>query len=572
MLVAVILLLSVATGARTEAQEVQRPTEQEAAGQVAALGEEMGLRVEEAGSPGSAGNPGPLSTAQKRAISQGYLVQDQAAYERAKADAAERARRLSGPRTSSSPGDLVLKPSGVQYPMRQLAPTNFRSWEGANDSNSSVSDSTGAIGTKRYIELINRKIAIYNRTSNAPISTATLNTLVGASSTHEVFDPQIMWDQQTKRFFYAADQVVSSTDNRVAFGFSKTSAPSSAADFCKYFIGFGSRFPDYPKLGDTKNRLLIGANAFDTNDQVIGSDLYSVTKPPTGSTCPDGSTLTIGTVFNLSGAWTPVPANQTDASTTGYVVARNSSLPSNRLVLYDVTENATTGTFNLSARSLTVPTYDRPASAPQPGVTTGATKPLDTLDARNTQAVSAIDPSRGSRGKVAVWTQHTVFGGSGAEVRWYEINAKTSTPSLFQNGSVFGSSGLHVFNAAISPDRKVFGATKAFGDNMVMGFNTSSTNQRPDIRTASKIEANALTFGPVVVASPFTRNDFGCFQPGRPFCRWGDYSAATPDPAAPTGTGITTGQVWLTNMFVRSQGTGSSSPSTWGTWNWAATP
>src|ERR671916_462 len=141
------------------------------------------LRVEKPGS----GNPGPLSATQKLAIKQGYLVPDQDAYERAKA----RAQRLAG-----GGG----KPT---YAAAQGAdPETFRSWEGIRDQRVAPSDSTGAIGPTRYIELINVRYAIYARTSNRPIGTGTLNELVGEppppppgeNKGVEVFDPQVIWD------------------------------------------------------------------------------------------------------------------------------------------------------------------------------------------------------------------------------------------------------------------------------------------------------------------------------------------------------------------------------------------
>ena len=49
-------------------------------------------------------------------------------------------------------------------------------------------------------------------------------------------------------------------------------------------------------------------------------------------------------------------------------------------------------------------------------------------------------------------------------------------------------------------------------------------------------------------------------------CRWGDYSAATPDPNPPTAAG----RVWMTNQYA-SGGT-STTIANWLTWNWAATP
>src|SRR5215217_7319884 len=276
------------------------------------------LRVEKPGS----GNQGPLSATQKLAMKQGYLVPDQDAYERAKAGA----QRLAGGGGKTS------------YAAAQSAdPETFRSWEGIRDPRPAPSDSTEAIGPTRYIELINIRYAIYDRTSNRPINTGKLNELVGEPPPPppgekkgvKVFDPQIIWDPTTRRFYYVADDVYSAIDNRLAFGFSKTASPSSAADFCKYVIKFGPRFPDYPKLGDTKDLLLIGVNkyvGFKAVPVYLGSDLTSITKPPAGSGCPGLSEFTVDTETNLQDAaggrtWTPVPANQIDPAEGGYVVA-----------------------------------------------------------------------------------------------------------------------------------------------------------------------------------------------------------------------------------------------------------
>src|SRR5215213_4331654 len=270
------------------------------------------LRVEKPGS----GNPGPLSATQKLAIKQGYLVPDQDAYERAKA----RAQRLAGGGGKTT------------YAATQGAdPETFRSWEGIrNRKGGTPSDSTGAIGPTRYIELINVRYAIYGRTSDRPIGTGTLNELAGEPPypKADVFDPQIIWDSTTRRFYYVADDLYSAIDNRLAFGFSKTASPSSAADFCKYVIKFGPRFPDYPKLGDTEDLLLVGANAFLSSrlGLYLGSDLVSITKPSAGSGCPGLSEFTVDIERKMreaagGRASTPVPANQIDPAKRGYVVA-----------------------------------------------------------------------------------------------------------------------------------------------------------------------------------------------------------------------------------------------------------
>jgi hypothetical protein len=169
--------------------------------------------------PGT-GRPGSLNATQRRAMSQGYLVPDQSAYERLKSRANANEGQSSGEDTS---GESTSSAAAQ-------APQTVRSWEGVNDPNVGPSDSTGAIGTDRYIELVNEKFAIYDRTSDTPISTGSLQSLVGESPSASVFDPQIIWDPDTSRFFYAADDVLSASDNRLAIGFSTTASPSSAAD------------------------------------------------------------------------------------------------------------------------------------------------------------------------------------------------------------------------------------------------------------------------------------------------------------------------------------------------------
>src|SRR6266702_3791473 len=135
-----------------------------------------------------------------------------------------------------------------------LAPGVVRNWAGQRDTTDAPSDSTGAIGTIRYIELVNAKAAIYSRSSNTPTAAGALLQLTGcatAGCTDNVFDPQVIWDPGTTRFFYAADDIVSSTQNLLDIGFSTTATPDlSASSWCRFALNFGSTFPDYPKLGD----------------------------------------------------------------------------------------------------------------------------------------------------------------------------------------------------------------------------------------------------------------------------------------------------------------------------------
>jgi hypothetical protein len=498
------------------------------------------------------GGDGTLGPAAARALRDGYLVPNQAAYEEAKMAAA---RSVGLPATYA--------------PRSAAAPSAGVTWKGLSNAGVTPSDSTGAIGTTRYIETVNAKVGIYDRTETL-ITSASLDSFWHESGNNN-FDPQVMWDARTKRFYYAGDSVASSLDNRLAFGFSKSASPNNAtSDWCHYQLGYGGDFPDYPKLGDSRDFALIGVNVF-TGNSFTGSDIVGIGKPAGTSaisTCPDPSTFAFGigrditTANGITPAFTPVPATEVDSNGTGYVVARPSSVPATSLTILKVTKNLD-GTPNIATTgaSVSVPSYSIPPSAPQSG--TGRT--IDTSDTRPTQAVAAIDPSNDNA--FALWTQHTVSGGAGAEVRWYEINPATAT--LLQSGKVT-SATLFSFNGAISTDREVNGTTKAFGSDMVLGFNTSSSTTFPTIKMVSKLAGSAQSAPVKIKGSPGFDVDFNCAG-STAVCRWGDYAAATPDPAAPSGAA--TGVVWLTGMWNRDGSTINPATGTaWQTWNWSANP
>jgi hypothetical protein len=499
----------------------------------------------------SGGVPGPLSAPAKLAIESGPLPADADALERLKARAAVRA---GGASASRGPAPAAPSPQ----------PTIGVSKQGLNDPNSTPSDSTGAKGTTRYIEVINRNVGIYDNSLNL-INSDTLNNFFAQPGSNS-FDPQVIWDPTTNRFYYAGDSVFSSTDNRLSYGFSKTASPNNAtSDWCHYQVAYGSNFPDYPKLGDSKFFAIIGVNVF-TGASFTGSDIIAIGKPGAGTTCPDPSTFAFGIATDIMvGAvqhFTPVPTQEVDTNKTGWVHSRPAALPSTNLGQFKVTKNTTTGNPIIQNPGINIPvtSYTLPPNAPQKD----SAFSLDTLDARLTQSVAGVDPSKG--GKLRVWTQHAIAGGAGSRERWYEINP--TAPSIVRTGHVSHAS-LYVFNGAISPDRVVDGSTKAFGRNMILGFSTSSLTTYPAIKMVGKRGNDPVSAFKNVKSSPGENEDFGC--PVNGFCRWGDYSAATPDPKS--NTSLATGRIFLTNMWtLDADTTGGTAGTSWRTWNWSARP
>ena len=444
-----------------------------------------------------------------------------------------------------------------------LAPKVGAAWQGVNNTGLTPPDANGAIGPKRYIEVVNVNMGIYDRTGAAK-GTGLLQSLTGHSG---LSDPMVLWDPDTQRFYY---NVWNTNNATMDWGFSKSATPNavSTSDWCSYETNFGyspTNAPDYPKLGQTKDFLLIGVNFYPSfsSDHATSGDVLWTGKPQgqgTITTCPAANTFNHGIFKGLKNgdggqAFTPTPAIQADPSGTGYVVASTDiECPptcgnGTQLTLFKVTNNAGQASMKLKGKSVTVGKFTSPPDAPQKGT---ADK-LDTLDGRLTHAVSAIDPNLG---KVTIWTSHTVAGGAGSEVRWYELKPGKTT-KLVQSGAVTDGK-LYVFNGAVSPDRAVdANGNGTFGKNIVVGVSTSSANDFASIQMVSKVGGGSQSALVMVLAGTVAETDFSC----SPTCRWGDYSGATPDPAPPAGQN---GEVWLTNEMP-----GGSHINTY---NWEAKP
>jgi len=484
---------------------------------------------------------GTMSPAAKAAMEHGPLpFSDADVAAKAEANRARDEAEKKATQRPFRPGDLAPAGEAGAVP---LAPViiGFNK-PGLTDSTSTPPDTTGAIGPTSYIQLVNSKAGIFNRTG-ALIGSGTLNQLANVPSTVRSFDPQIIWDPATNRFYYLMDSVFWASNHAVSFGFSTTANPGNVtSNWCHYTMSTGSAFPDFPKLGDSQFFSIIGVNVF-SGTSFAGSALVAISKPPPGTACP--AAFKTGTKFPLvdstnahADVFTPVPANQIDANPTGYVIARNGILPSSVEWIFNVTKDSAGNPVFGPARSVTVGTYDIPAHASQPGVT----QVLDTLDARNTQAVQAFDPRIV---KFAFWTQQTIKSGTVSLVRLLELDPTAAAVAVKRNLQISAANNF-LFNAAISPDRRHDGPISAFGNSFVIEYNVSSkvNNISPRIDAASSVNGGSLSF--LVVKNgvgPYV--DFSCKAPGS-MCRWGDYSGMTPDPR-PTISG--SGEVWGTNQF-----------------------
>jgi hypothetical protein len=428
-------------------------------------------------------------------------------------------------------------------------------------------DATGAIGPNDYVEVVNNEVAAYARASltlvNPPVSLSTFTKGTAAC------DPQIKYDLQTSRWFYVAIRCDETTSNELYLGFSKTSDPTDfstakGGGWCGYKYPFGAVLEDYPKLGLDSLHVIIGTNAFKvTAPFTFTAHIFSLPKPGSGeiATCP-ATAPTLSTFGSLSEplrtsvashiASTPEPATVADNSPNGYVVASDEAEPfsgkGKNIMMWRVAGTATAPTL-VPLGAPAVPEFTLPPNVPQPGT---ADK-IDSLDSRLTQAVAATDPSAG--GAEAVWTQHTVAGGAGSVVRWYEL--VPSTVTVKQIGTIAEPSKF-VFNGAIAP---------TVSGGAVINYNTASSTALVQIMAQSRIASaptGAMNTPILLRLSAAIDADFSCAsQTAEEFpCRWGDYAGASVDP--------TNGNVvWGTNQV--NGPTPTEHQAQWATQNFALT-
>ena len=431
-------------------------------------------------------------------------------------------------------------------------------------------DATSAIGADRFIELVNSAYAIYDRDGNV-IEKGSTSALYGTGAAF-ISDPQIVWDAPSQRFYFAAVANKGTTrvpDWGLVYGFSMMSSPSSASQWCRYFVdaNYVTALPDFPRLGLTADFALIGVNRFSNTvannaasrdhprrkatvsaaSQFAGGDVTWIAKPGSGSlsSCPalgaHGIFKGLTTAAGFA-ATTPVPTREVDASSTGWIVANGDPLPATTIDIYAITNQEGAAALG-PARSVSVSSYTDPSGpAPQAGG-----HPLDSGDSRLTSAWMAFDPRVGH---TAIWLAHTVAGGAGAAVRWYELDPVAAT--VDQSGTVSDPS-LHVYYPAISPDR----SAGRFGSNMAIALTTSSSSQPTAAAIVQK--TGALPTSPLMTAKASTQAWSCTIDAAIGACRWGDYLGASPDPSA---SGPNSGVIWLTGEW--------NSATLWRTWNWQA--
>jgi PKD repeat protein len=454
---------------------------------------------------------------------------------------------------SQSTFDPSLAASGTSGPTPSIVPGLNQLGEGVQTGLPYPSDQSGAIGPDYYIQGVNNMgVAVFRRSDLSMVAgPVSLGTFSNAPNDPEVVDSQFMWDTQTQRFYYSFTYKKWTNNVRtggILYGWTKTSDPTDlAGGWCQMRIDTGNDFDDRPKLGDNVTHLILATNS----DPWSGSDydrVWTIPKPANESTScpanPQSGVKVFGTVSNPLKTSdgdivdSAIAAQDNDGSANGWIVAADDrTTTANQIMLWHVNSSGDL----VADGNIPVNGYSAPPGIPQPS----PNQPLDPVDQRLNSAIADTDPDVGA---TAVWASHTIADPSGSGrsvVRWYELVPSACAPVTAgvcssavrrQQGEVSDPSN-YLFNAAMAPTDT--------GNEAVLHYDSASASQLVQVRARSRVSNTPLgTLGPetVVETSDAAYDEPTCHD-SRPYCRWGDYAAATTDPADPHA-------VWGTNQAI----------------------
>ncbi|GAA2124640.1 hypothetical protein GCM10009843_21540 [Nocardioides bigeumensis] len=422
---------------------------------------------------------------------------------------------------------------------------------GANGSGSIPPDTMAAVGPNHVVEMINGNVEIFNKTTGASISNTSLNNFwsgisgVGAFTAGRVFDPRIIYDTATQRWFAAVidddvDNVpaggdgVNEQSSNLYLARSDTSDPTGDWDGLQLDADVNGTedFHDYETLGLDADGVYSCTQDFTAGGAGAGESCYSIPKadlmqePPSATRFTRFEATPAG-LPAVSGSWQPaVDFGLSDGraallGSTGTALRRTSILGAGG-------NNATLGTD--------VAITGDPGHAAPPNL---ARQPSDGSTGATSDDIENVAPR--FNGNVvelgnSLWAVHSVMGsGANAALRWYEINETTNT--VIQTGLIDDTTrDFHEPSISVNPH----------GD-VVIGYTCSG----PTLAASVCVSVGETVAGVTTLQPPaiLATGDGYYHQQSRNRNRWGDYSATVLDPVDPCS-------FWTFQEYVAVGGTG----------------
>jgi hypothetical protein len=393
--------------------------------------------------------------------------------------------------------------------------------------NSAPPDTNGAVGPNHYVQWVNTAFAVFNKSGGLVWGPFNGNTLWsgfgGGCQANNDGDPIVQYDKIADRWIFMQFSVTAPYPYTVCMAVSTT--PDPTGSYYRYeFSGFGTQFPDYPKLGVWPDGYYVTYNLFNNGVTFTGPRFcsYDRSKMLTGAVATQ-QCFTLGTQFggdlpsDLDGKTLP------PAGSPNYIL----EFGINALSLWKFHVDWTTPANTTLTGPTSIPVAAFSAACAGGGTCIpqgGTTQQLDSLADRVMYRLAY----RNFGDHEALVVNHSVTAGSSVGVRWYEIRSPGGTPTVFQQ-STYAPDASYRWMGSIAMDRA--------GD-IGLGYSISSSTTRPGIRYTGRLVSDPLN----TLQAEASIIDGAGSQTGG-LSRWGDYSSITVDP-------VDDCTFWYTNEYI----------------------
>ena len=404
---------------------------------------------------------------------------------------------------------------------------NFTASTLSVDSSAVPPDSDGAAGPLHYVELINGRFSVFDKSNGNKVKTITdlvFWNQAGLTLPNgwDVTDPRVIFDPTVQRWFASEvdfDPTGKVNTNHFLLAISATADPTGTWKALEIPSDpVGNNFADFPTIGLDAQGVYLGGDVFDPKSNPIGATLVSIPKASVLSNPPVTNGMTWLGLLNYSVRGDILqPAICLDGSGQGHVLSTasvgvdavgntvtNTSLVSFRIQNVTGVPKATLTTSSI----LTVLPYTAPLDPTQPDGSSN----LNDNDARLSSCVYEVGG--------VLYAVHGTQVGNLAALRWYRIDPSTQT--VLESGTITDPV-MDLFYPSI--------AANAAG-TVVIGYNGSSSNT---FVSSFAVVGNTLnsvtTFGQPLLLKSGAASYQNTDSTGS--SRWGDYSATCVDPSDP---------------------------------------
>ncbi|MCU1461408.1 MAG: hypothetical protein JWO37_1483 [Acidimicrobiales bacterium] len=400
-------------------------------------------------------------------------------------------------------------------------------------------DSMGAVGPTQFLVGINGLIRSFTKAGTAD-GVLNVDSDVFFASKLPVgsftSDPRVRYDRTTDRWFIT---MISATGNpteppnKILLAVSDTGVLTGATtwtfwSFQHDLVGTTPNsdtgaFADYDTLGIDSNALYLGVNMFSSAGAFMNTTAFVIQKASVLGAGPIIVTPFRGLIDNGgNGPFAPQGADNLYGATSdkGYLVGID-NLVYGKL---DVVRIANPGSVSPAPTidATTAVTTDTTAGPTAGGVPqVGTTKKLDALDdrlfmasVRNGHLWAAQNIGTNNAGVASSSPTRT-------STRWYDLQNLTTTPIVYQSGTVYDSSATA--RSYWMPSVAVSGQGHA-----AIGGSTSSPSNHADAFTVGRLSGDAL--GTTGTPNIYTTSTSVYGPQNVPTQRWGDYSFTSVDP------------------------------------------